>query len=158
MIARMRRLLVVLATDAAPAKLSGDDKRLAMGALLVEAAFMDRVYDAAEQDLVRDILLRKFGLNDDEVDELMSDALAAQEKASDLVRFTKVIKDRCDESERVEFLELLWEVAYVDGRLDAFEDNLIRRIGGLLYVSDRQRGEARQRVLRRLGLQIEPGR
>jgi uncharacterized tellurite resistance protein B-like protein len=158
MIARLRRLLVLLDTDTGPTKLSSDDKHLAMGALLVEAAFMDRDFDAAEQALVRQLLLAKFGLNAAEADELVADATTAQANASDLLRFTRVIKDRCDEAERVEFLEMLWQVAYVDGRLDAFEDNLIRRIGGLLYVSDRQRAEARQRVLRRMGLHIEPGR
>ena len=47
---------------------------------------------------------------------------------------------------------MLWEVAYVDGVLDQFEDTLLRRVGGLIYVTDRERGMARQRVLKRRGL------
>jgi uncharacterized tellurite resistance protein B-like protein len=47
---------------------------------------------------------------------------------------------------------MLWEVAYADGVLDEYEDSLLRRVGGLIYVPDRERGMARQRVLRRLGL------
>ena len=54
--------------------------------------------------------------------------------------------------ERVELIEMLWEVAYAYGVLDEYEDSLLRRVGGLIYVPDRERGEARQRVLKRLGL------
>jgi uncharacterized tellurite resistance protein B-like protein len=54
--------------------------------------------------------------------------------------------------DRVRILEMLWEVAYADGALDPEEDALLRRIAGLIHVSDRDRGLARQRVLLRLGL------
>ena len=47
---------------------------------------------------------------------------------------------------------MLWDVAYADGELHDLEASLLRRIGGLLYVSDRERGEARKRVLARRGL------
>jgi uncharacterized tellurite resistance protein B-like protein len=46
----------------------------------------------------------------------------------------------------------LWEVAFADGQVDHFESNLIRRIGGLLFVSDLDRGLAKQRVMARLGI------
>jgi uncharacterized tellurite resistance protein B-like protein len=46
---------------------------------------------------------------------------------------------------------MMWEVAYADGTLDPLEDSLLRRVGGLIDVSDHERGEARLRVLKRLG-------
>ena len=46
---------------------------------------------------------------------------------------------------------MLWEVAYADGKLDPDEDVLLRRVAGLVYVSDEDRVAARQRVLSRLG-------
>jgi uncharacterized tellurite resistance protein B-like protein len=49
-------------------------------------------------------------------------------------------------------IEMLWEVVYADGRLDDYEANLMRRIAGLIYVSDGESGSARKRVLDRLGL------
>ena len=48
---------------------------------------------------------------------------------------------------------MLWEVAYADGTLDEYEDSLLRRVAGLIYVPDKERGIARQRVLKRLGLE-----
>jgi uncharacterized tellurite resistance protein B-like protein len=52
--------------------------------------------------------------------------------------------------ERIDLIEMLWDVAYADGVLDPEEDLMIRRIAGLIYVSDRDRVLARQRVLARL--------
>ena len=52
--------------------------------------------------------------------------------------------------ERIELIEMIWEVVYADGELHDYEANLLRRLGGLLYVSDRERGDARKRVLARL--------
>jgi uncharacterized tellurite resistance protein B-like protein len=49
-------------------------------------------------------------------------------------------------------IEMLWEVVYADGELHDLEASLLRRVGGLLYVSDRDRGAARMRVLNRLGI------
>ena len=55
-------------------------------------------------------------------------------------------------SERIQLIEMLWEVAYADGVLDPEEDALIRRIGSLIYITDRDRVLAKHRVLARLGL------
>ena len=62
------------------------------------------------------------------------------------------VKDGFDQEERIRLIEMLWEVAYADGELHDYEASLMRRITGLLYISDRDSGEARQRVLARLGL------
>jgi len=50
-------------------------------------------------------------------------------------------------------VEMLWEVVYADGVLHDYEANLLRRIGGLIYVSDMDRGNARKRVMTRLGIE-----
>ena len=47
-------------------------------------------------------------------------------------------------------IEMIWEVVYADGELHDYEDSLLRRIAGLIYVSDRDRGAARKRALERL--------
>jgi uncharacterized tellurite resistance protein B-like protein len=71
------------------------------------------------------------------------------ENSVQILRFTRAIKDRYSYAERVALIEMLWDVVYADGVSDALEAQLMRRIGGLLYVSDHDRGEARQRVLAR---------
>ncbi|PKQ01791.1 MAG: TerB family tellurite resistance protein, partial [Alphaproteobacteria bacterium HGW-Alphaproteobacteria-12] len=56
------------------------------------------------------------------------------------------------EEERVGVIEKMWEVVYADGVLDDYEANLLRRVAGLIYVPDRESGQARQRVIARLGI------
>ena len=49
-------------------------------------------------------------------------------------------------------IEMLWEVVFADGKEHAFEANLVRRVTGLIYVTDHESGSARKRVRARLGL------
>lgn len=130
------------------------DKQLAAAALMVEAARMDSHFDDTERATIARLLQRRFGLSPTETQTLIDEAARAQDDANQLLRFTRTIKDNFDEDERVALIEMLWEVVYADGVLDDFEANLLRRVGGLLYVSDRDRGLARKRVLKRLGLDV----
>jgi len=80
---------------------------------------------------------------------------AAQEKAeasTQLFEFTRVVARHFSPEERIELVEMLCEVMYADGALHDLEASLLRRIGELVYVSDRDRGAARQRVMKRLGI------
>jgi uncharacterized tellurite resistance protein B-like protein len=81
--------------------------------------------------------------------ELAGDEVA---NASQLYGFTRVVKDNFDHDERVELMEMLWEVVYADGALHDLEASLMRRIAGLIYVPDRESGAARKRAMSRLGL------
>jgi uncharacterized tellurite resistance protein B-like protein len=65
--------------------------------------------------------------------------------------FTRTVKDAFEHEDRVEFMQMLWEVAYADGVLHDHEANLMRRVTGLMHVTDRESGEARKRALRQLG-------
>lgn len=131
---------------------SHEDKQVAAAALLVEAARMDAQFDPEERLVIAQLLQQRFGLSDKETESLIMEAEDVQGKSNQLIRFTKSIKEQFSEEERIELLEMLWEVAYADGRLHHYEANLLRRVGGLIYVSDRDRGAARKRVLRRMGL------
>ena len=127
-----------------------DELQLAAAALLIEAATQDGHYGEAEQGAIDALLQRRFGLTAEEAQTLHDLAVAEQTEANQLLGFTRVIKDRYSPEERLELIEMAWEVAYADGELHDHEANLLRRLGGLLYVSDRERGEARKRVLARL--------
>jgi len=129
-----------------------DDKQLAAAALLVEAAQQDADFGEREQRTILDLVEAHFELSSDEAIALLEAASDAQAESNQLLGFTRLVKDNFDEEGRIELIEMLWEVAYADGVLHPYEANLLRRVGGLIYVSDRDRGEARKRVLRRLGL------
>ena len=127
--------------------------QVAAAALLVEVAQMDADYSAAEQAKILDLVRTRFALTEEEAQSLLE--LAGQKVAdsSQLYSFTRVVKDNFDHEERVELMEMLWEVVYADGKQHHLEANLLRRIAGLIYVSDRESGTARKRALGKLGLE-----
>lgn len=151
MLAKLKALLTVGAPEGDADETPHDELlRVAAAVLMVEAAHLDGTFDEVEERKIHTILARHFSISAEEAGELVTIAIAEQEEADHLHRFTSAIKNGFTENERVELIELLWEVVYADGELHAYESNLLRRIGGLIYVSDRERGEARKRVLARI--------
>jgi uncharacterized tellurite resistance protein B-like protein len=136
--------------EKAPARGSTDEVQLAAAALLIEAAHIDDHDDPRERAVIDRILERRFKLSPAAARQLVAAAEQVNERSTQLFRFTHVINDRFSLEQRIELMEMLWEVVYADGTVDALEDTLLRRIGGLLYIPDRERGAARQRVLQRL--------
>lgn len=124
--------------------------RLAAAALLVEAAKLDGEFDSTERARIATLLAGRFGMDRANVAELIEAADEETELAGGLYGFTKEVRLNFDHAERISMIEMLWEVAYADGSLHDFESNMLRRVAGLLYVTDRDSGEARKRVLRRL--------
>ncbi len=129
-----------------------DQVHLAAAALLVEAAEMDGHLHDEEEEHIRGVLGRRFALSDADAAELMAEARAEVAESVQIMPFTRVLKDHLAAEQRVEILEMLWEVAYADGTLHDYEANLIRRVAGLLYVPDRDSGVARKRAMARLGM------
>lgn len=126
-----------------------DALQLAFAALLVEAARADEVYAQHEIAIIDRALQQKFSLNSDDAAALRTKAESVQENATDIQRFTRVAKEMSHE-EKISLIEEIWEIILSDGERDSFEDTLVRRICGLIYVDDRESGEARQRIAARL--------
>jgi uncharacterized tellurite resistance protein B-like protein len=129
-----------------------DDLQLAVAALLVEAARMDDRFEPSERAAIETVLARRFSLTAEDTTRLLAAAERAADASSQLFRFTQLIVERLSPEERIGLVEMLWEVVYADGVLDPDEDALLRRVAGLIYVPDQDRGAARKRVLRRLGV------
>ena len=152
MINRIKQLLL----DLGGSELQGgarpdvDQLQVAAAALMVEAARMDDHFDSSEREKITALVRARFGLNDDEADTLVRTAADQVAESEQLFSFTRVIKDRFSIEQRIELIETLWEIVYADEELHHYESNLMRRIAGLLYVSDRDSGAARKRALARL--------
>ena len=123
---------------------------LAAAALMIEAATLDGSYADAERDTISRVLRAQFDLDAGAVDALIEKADAKVSQSIQILGFTKVIKDRLEPEERAIIMEMLWEVAYADGEVHDYEASLVRRVAGLLYVTDKESGAARKRVLARL--------
>lgn len=131
---------------------AGDDDELplAAAALLVEAASLDEDFSDRERQTIIALLEERFGLTPNAAQTLVDRASTAVAESTQLYGFTRVIKDQLQPEERIRIIEMLWEVAYADGRIDPYEAGLVRRVAGLLFVPDRESGEAKHRVLARL--------
>ncbi|HTJ62168.1 MAG TPA: TerB family tellurite resistance protein [Alphaproteobacteria bacterium] len=126
--------------------------QIAVAALLVQAATMDDTFDAAERASIERVLAARFSLDGDTVRRLLAAAEDAAERSNQLYSFVRVVVEQLTPQDRVGIVEMMWEVAYADGVLDPDEDALLRRVAGLLYVSDYDRGAARKRVLQRISV------
>jgi uncharacterized tellurite resistance protein B-like protein len=120
--------------------------------LLVEAARMDDTFDGVERAAIERVLASRFELSEESTRTLLTQAEARADRSNQLYPFTRLAVERMNHNERIRLIEMLWEIAYADGELDPEEDALLRRIAGLIYVSDADRVEARRRVVARLGL------
>src|SRR5690242_11547444 len=127
-----------------------DELELAVAALLIEAARMDDEFNDRERATIERLLKERFDLSREAVASLMVAAEEAVRQSTQFFPFTREIVQRISPEDRAQILEMMWEVAYADGALDPLEDSLLRRIAGLIHVSDQERGLARQRALEKL--------
>lgn len=132
------------------ARHSDDELQIAAAALMVEAAQMDEDFDARERAKILDLVTARFELSREESESLIEAAEARVAEASALQGFTRVVKKAFSHEERVELMEMLWEVVYVDDELHDHEASVMRRVSGLLHIPDRESGAARKRALARL--------
>jgi uncharacterized tellurite resistance protein B-like protein len=131
--------------------LDDGDFRLAFAALLVHAASVDGEFNAAERAKLTDLLKQRFELDDATADELIVQAIVADQKAIDLYHFTHLLNGQLDDNGRLRVIEMMWQLAYADGAVSDYEDNLIWRVADLLGVSSPERIALRQRVAARRG-------
>lgn len=129
-----------------PQTFDDTDFRLAAAALLVHVATSDSDFGEAEREKLRGILAQRFELDVEEVDALMNSAIRADLEAVDLYQFTSVLNRAFNEEERQRIVEMMFEVAYADGELSEFEDNVVWRASELLHVPSRERVTIRRRV------------
>ncbi len=115
------------------------DYQLAAAALLVHIAAIDGVIDAKEQARLSEIVETRFGLDAAGARQLIDAAWESEREAVDLYRFTSVLKRRLDEEGKRQVVGMLWDMAYANGVVDEFEENVVWRVAELLGVSTRDR-------------------
>ncbi len=108
--------------------------QLATAALLFEVMRMDEEVTERERETIEGILSSRFSLTEAETRQLI--ALAEKEAASttDYYQFTSLINKHYSREQKTELLEQLWRVAFADGKLDKYEEHLVRKLAELLHV------------------------
>ena len=115
-----------------------------ISALLVHAAKIDEIYSEHERDLIRNFI--KFYLEDDDVDETLTKAEEIENDSNQLLNFTNIIKKNSMTIKK-DIIEHLWKVIISDNTVDQYESNLMRRICGLIYFSDKECAEIKLKLI-----------
>ena len=122
-----------------------DSKNILVISLLVHAAKIDENYTENEKKIIIKAIMQLNETNFDEAKKLLKISEKKEEESNQIVEFTREIKKYSMEF-RLKIIEIIWKIVYSDGTSDNYESNLIRRICGLLYVSDKDNGIIKTKI------------
>ena len=118
-----------------------------LSGLMIEAAYTDGQIDEIEINKIKLTLINVFEEDPKEVDRFLDEALKNKNNTKSLHYYTSVINKNFSDDMKLLLIEALWEIVLSDGEIHDYESNLIRRLSGLLYISDVNSGNARKRAL-----------
>ena len=127
-------------------KENNQDKNILIAALLIHAAKIDENYTNNEKEIIKKALVDLKLIESNKSEELLRKAEIKEQDSNQIVEFTKEIKKNSLEF-RLKVIEILWIIVYSDNANDMYESNLIRRVCGLLYVSDKESGTIKIKVI-----------
>jgi uncharacterized tellurite resistance protein B-like protein len=155
----LRQFIADIVSPTAPQDRAFDDTgyRLAATALLIHVISLDGEPSAVEKRKLHSLLESRFGLDPGTADQLIASATLVEGEAVDLYHFTSVFMRSVNEEGRLRIVEMMWELAYADGRASEFEDNVVWRAADLLGVSSRDRIDLKHRVADRQPAAITGG-
>jgi len=107
----------------------------ACAALLIETALADKLFNTEEIDSMKKTLREVYGIDEKDLDELISESEKKVSESTSLYEYTRLINDLCDYQDKLKLIQNLWAIAFADKHLDKYEEYLIRKISDLLYVS-----------------------
>ena len=117
---------------------------IGISALLVHAAKIDEIYSEHEKDLVKSFI--KSYLKDNDINETLKKAEEIENNSNQLLSFTNIIKQNPMDIKK-DIVEHLWKVIISDNTVDQYESNLMRRICGLIYFSDKECAEIKLKLI-----------
>lgn len=119
---------------------------VAATALMVQLARIDNDQDERELETIVECAVKAHEITEVEAREILEDALSHADDATSLYEFTEQLNENLDQENKQRLLESIWTVALADGRIDRYEEHLIRRIADLLHLNHREYMQARHRA------------
>ena len=119
---------------------------IGIAALLIHAAKIDEIYSEKEKKIILSFVENNLD-NKNSTDKIIQEAEKLEENSNQLLNYTRIIKDSSVKI-KSEIIEQLWKILISDNNVDHYESNLMRRICGLIYFSDKESGEIKMRLLK----------
>ena len=116
---------------------------ISITSLLVHAARIDENYSEKEKQIIKDTLI-KLGSNDDNIEQIFKEAENLEKNSNQILEFTKEAKN-LDYEKKLIIIEALWSIIYSDRDADMYEENLMRRLSGLLYLDKTAVGDIKKK-------------
>ncbi len=143
----LKRLLQVFTAPTGGTEPSSEQRiPLAAAVLLLEVAHSDGEFHQAEQDLLGELLKNHFSVSEESLADILELAGEMRRDSHDLHQFTREINKAFTQPEKERIIEAIWQLVYADGRLDHYEEALMRQLGSLIGLSHRQLMEAKLKV------------
>ena len=121
--------------------------QIAISTLMIQTAVYDGVFDEQEKSEILELIGKYFKFNEDQKLSLFKIAMKVNDDSNDMQQFTRVLNDNLSEEEKFNIIEMLWKIIISDGRIDDYENALIRKISGLLYISDKDVGQIKKKII-----------
>tara|TARA_B100001248_G_scaffold201110_1_gene155335 strand:- start:242 stop:685 length:444 start_codon:yes stop_codon:yes gene_type:complete len=115
--------------------------------LMIEAAYTDGQISNDELDKIKLSLINIFEEDQNDVNVALNEAIKNKDNSKSLYHYSSYINKNFSNDKKLLLIEALWEIVLSDGKIHDYESNLIRRLAGLLYISDINSGNARKRAL-----------
>ena len=115
--------------------------------LLLRAANIDGKKDEQEIEAIKRLIIQQFNYDEEKANILITSASEKEESSADLFEWSKIINDHYDLDSKKIVFSMMCEIICADGLIDPFESNLIRRLSGLLYISDKDAGAIKKKVM-----------
>ena len=124
-----------------------DTVQIAISTLMIQTAVYDGVFDEQEKSKILELIKKYFNFNENQKLALFKIAMKVNDDSNDMQQFTRVLNDNLSEEEKLNIIEMLWKIIISDGHIDDYENALIRKISGLLYISDRDVGQIKKKLI-----------
>ena len=122
-----------------------NNERVLIISLLIHAARIDENYTDSEKNIISKAIVDLYKIKPEEASKLLELAEKKERESNQIVEFTREIK-KYTMKFRLKIIEIIWKIVYSDGTNDNYESNLIRRICGLLYISDKDSGIIKNKI------------
>ena len=115
-----------------------------VAALLIHAAKIDENFSKSEETIIKQALLQ-IGAKNENLEKIFLDGKKIEENSNQILEFTKEVKNM-DENNKMKIVETLWRIIYSNNEADIYETNLMRRLGGLLYIDNKLMGDIKEKI------------
>ena len=121
-----------------------NDDLIKVAALLIHAAKIDENFSKKEEEIINQALL-KLGADNKSIKNITKEAKVLEENTNQILEFTREVKNM-EEKKKIEIVETLWKIIYSNNEADIYETNLMRRLGGLMYIDNKIIGDIKEKI------------